>query len=654
MFCWYFDKIAITIPLQCISNFASKFMKEMKKVYLLLVFAMATVVAAHAQFKFPVEASLDYSNKTVVMPKSPLKTQILFIGSTDSVQTVGKDGKPNGFALAKEWHDFIGFTADTTPGTKDLGWLSVNHEMIWSDDKIGDGGGNTSFKVRRKADGTLEVVDQTLADGRKGKFFAVDFANTVGETGMNCAGITAPDGRIWTAEEWFRTNNASIANGSNSPIGGNGAGVRDTADWTISTTIPGDFNGKTIKKFQNFNYMVEIDPRTAKAIRKQYNWGRAGWEGGVVMPNNKTVYLGIDESPAPWVKFEADVAGDFTKGKLYAWKADGTWVQLVNDKFDEINDLSGQAFKKGAAMFNRNEWVTYNPTDGKVYWAETGRDGFNFTADLANGAAMSPHWAAAYKMRNPSFTGTDAAALDSVANGKFIDYYGRVLYYDPATSQVGIYLEAGPYLPTSPSLASYPAKHLSNPDGLGVVTINGRTFMMIQEDLNGRSFGRMPAEYQSSALTVCETFFLDMSIKNPTINDLVRIAATPHGAEITGVIASPDGKTVFMNSQHPAATNPFPYNHSLTFAITGWENVVNTFVGLEEFNNNQTDIFSVYPNPVSRELHLNQVSDVAIYDLSGKRLKVLRNVELVDVTDLASGTYIIMNSKGETQKLVVE
>lgn len=626
----------------------------MKKLYLLLVLAIATVVAANAQFKFPVEASLDYTNKTVVMPKSPLKTQILFIGGTDSVQTLGSDGKPNGFALAKEWHDFIGFTPDNAAGSQDLGWLSVNHEMIWADDKIGDGGGNTSFKIRRKADGTIEVVNQTLADGRKGKYFAVDFVNTVGETGMNCAGISAPDGRIWIAEEWFRTSNASIYAGSNSPVGGNGAGVRDTADWTISTTIPGDFNGKTIKKYQNFNYMVEIDPRNAKAIRKQYNWGRAGWEGGCVLPDNKTVYLGVDESPAPWIKFVADVAGDFTKGKLYAWKADGTWVELVNDKFDEINDLSGQAFSKGAAMFNRNEWVTYNPADGKIYWTETGRDGFNYAADAAKGGTMDSHWVTAYRTRFPNFTGTDAAALDSVTNGKFIDYYGRINVYDPADHSVKVYLEGGPYLPTSPSAATYPAKHLSNPDGLNIVTINGRTFLMINEDLNGRSFGRMPAEYQSGSNTVCEMFFLDMSIKNPTVNDLVRIAATPQGAEITGVIASPDGKTVFANSQHPNPTHPFPYNHSLTFAITGWENVVNTFVGLEEFNNNQTDVFSVYPNPVARELHLNKASDVAIYDLSGKRLKVLRNVETVDVTDLASGTYIIMNDKGETQKLVVE
>lgn len=618
----------------------------------MLVFALATVVVANAQFKFPIEATNTYNSKTVVMPKSPLKTQVIFIGGVDSVQTVNNNGQPNGFAIAKEWHDFIGFTEDTVTGTQDLGWLSVNHEMIWADDKIGDGGGNTVFKIRRNNDGTISVVDQTLPDGRKGKFFAVDFANTVGETGMNCAGISAPSGRIWTAEEWFRTSNASIYSGSASPVGGSGAGVRDTADWTISTTIAGDFNGKTIKKYQNFNYMVELDPRTAKAIRKQYNWGRAGWEGGCILPDDKTVYLGIDGSPAPFVKFVADVAGDFTKGKLYAWKPDATWVELTNNSIEAAMNIVDEAYQKGAALFNRNEWVA--SANGKVYWTETGRDGFNWSSALNAGGKLSPHWAKAYKTRFPNFTGSDQTALDSVAAGKFADYYGRVLVYDPATSMVDIHIEGGPYLPSSPSVSAYPAKHLSNPDGLNFLTVNGRTFMMILEDLNGRSFGRMPAEYQSGSHTICEMYFLDMSIANPTINDLVRIAATPQGAEITGAIASTDGKTVFANCQHPNPTNPYPYNHSLTFAITGWENVVSTLVGLEDFSNVDADIFSVYPNPVSRELHLNKASDVAVYDLSGKRLKVLRNVETVDVSDLTSGTYIIMNDKGETQKLIVK
>lgn len=128
------------------------------------------------------------------------------------VETTKTYGNPAGKAVAKEWHDFIGFTADNTG--KYLGWVSVNHEMICHDDRIGDGGGMTVFAVKRDPiTGLLEVAEQELQDGRRGKFFNVDFANTVGETGMNCGGIQSPDGRIWKAEEWFRTSNTSINNG---------------------------------------------------------------------------------------------------------------------------------------------------------------------------------------------------------------------------------------------------------------------------------------------------------------------------------------------------------------------------------------------------------------------------------------------------------
>lgn len=92
--------------------------------------------------------------------------------------------------------------------------------MVTADPKIGDGGGMTIYKVRKSADSLL-IVNQTLPDGRTGKFFNVDF-NPTGQTGMNCGGIQGPDGRIWTAEERFRTSNAQIFAG--------GTGITDTSE----------------------------------------------------------------------------------------------------------------------------------------------------------------------------------------------------------------------------------------------------------------------------------------------------------------------------------------------------------------------------------------------------------------------------------------
>lgn len=619
----------------------------MKKL-LLSASMLSLAITGFSQIPFPVKIDTSWSLKTVWMPKSPLKLQVLFVGGVDTVQTTATYGNPAGKEVAKQWHDFIGFTPDNTPGTQDLGWVSVNHEMIQRNDKIGDGGGMTVFKLRRLNGDSLAIVPQTLNDGRSGRFFNVDFTNITGETGMNCSGISAPDGRIWTAEEWMAASNASIS-----------SGLRDTTDFTIGVTTPAGFpglNGRTIKKFQNWNWMVEIDPKQAKAIRKQYNWGRAGWEGGAMMADNKTIYLGEDATPGMFVKFVANTAGDFTSGKTYFYKHDdpNKWVEIPS-VLDTMLNLSKYGMSRGATMFTRLEWVAINKTNGKVYVTETGNDnpGNAFKA----GGVVAPHLIVAYKNRYKLMTGSDfpnsdAAAADSVRNGAFKDYYGRVLELDPTTNEVKTYIEGGPYNGSSASkpVNQYPDIHLSNPDGLNFMYVGGKTYMMISEDLNGRNWGRMPAEYQGSNQTVCETYLLDMSVANPSFTDLVRVAACAPGAEITGAI-SLDSKTMLLNSQHPATSNTFPYNNSLTYAISGWDGLP---TALAEIKKAGTPTFSIYPNPVARELNLDKVMDVAIYNMAGQRMRVYRDVKSIDVSELNSGTYIIMNDKGESLKFVVE
>jgi hypothetical protein len=142
-----------------------------------------------------------------------------------------------------------------------------------------------------------------------------------------------------------------------------------------------------------------------------------------------------------------------------------------------------------------------------------------------------------------------------------------------------------------------------------------------------------------------------MAIENPSIDDLIRISATPRGAEITGAIMSPDGKTMLINSQHPSVDNPGIYANSLTYAITGWNNLV---VAIDEPEFAPEARFQVWPNPVAREIHFNEVSDVAIFDLNGKMVRVFRNTQIADVSDLIPGIYFVKNIKGEVVKLIVQ
>ncbi|MCH2223546.1 MAG: choice-of-anchor I family protein [Crocinitomicaceae bacterium] len=1085
----------------------------MKKKLLFITSILTLSLSSSAQIGFDPEIDFELVPDVVVVPSSPLESQVVFIGGHDSVQTTATYGNPAGAYPAKQWHDFIGFTPDITPNSPDLGWISVNHEMISNDPNIGDGGGMTVFKIRRDAlTDSIIVVEQTLTDGRVGKFFNVDFVNTVGETGMNCGGInSSADGRIWTAEEWFRSNNSSIFN--------DGLGVVDTNDVTINGSGISVADGETIKKFQNFNWMVEIDPREAVAIRKQYNWGRQPFEGGAILPDNQTVILGADNTPGILSKFVADTPGDFTSGKLYAYRQDdkklrlshqysientyseisafdpttnliystesnqggilvvnlssngldsvgfidlsiygkptsvaikngllavsipdtiaqnngsvllidpttntvinsltvgalpdmltftpdgntilvanegepnddytidpdgsisiidvstgaasasvqtanfsaftlasltdvrifgngttnvaqdlepeyitvndastkayvslqennaiavidiasatvtdiiglgyknysllenhidasdddgiignfqawnnvygmyqpdaievvnisgtdyiitanegdardysgyseevrvadvildptvfpnaatlqldenlgrlkmtlsqgdtdndgdydeiysygarsfsiwdingnlvfdsgnefgrilsenfkdnyadnrdddkgsepesitvteidgktfafigleratgimvyditdpanaffvnyfnrndvdlspegllvvnssnspnGTpliittneafgsyggsisayningydnkkWIEIDNGQFDKMLDYQEQAINSGATMFNRLEWVAYNDTDGHVYITETGRDNpsTKWNDEKVRGGVIADH-----HYTRASAQGTDPNAPD------YVDYYGRILKIDLSNDEVTSVLEAGPEFHSTPnvSISNYPSIHLSNPDGLTFMNVGEKTYMVICEDLNGTSHGRMPAGISNRS---CEMFILDMDIANPSIDDLVRIAQVPVGAEITGARATPDGKTLFFNSQHPSTSNPFPYNNSLTIAITGWDRLEDTS-SLDEIESN--DLFSVYPNPTSRFIYFNEVMDVALYNMAGKLIRVERNVDSMDILGLNPGTYYIKNLKGQTKKLIIQ
>lgn len=590
----------------------------------LLAISIVASAAVQAQIKFdPSIPVADFAPATVVMPASPLKMQVLFVGGHDFVQTGTGDS-----VLAKQWHDFIGFTED--PDSDDLGWVVVNHEMIEANDKIGDGGGMTSFKIARQGD-SLVIVPQTLNDGRSGRFFNVDFTST-GETGMNCGGIVAPDGRIWTAEEWWQSSNSDIYAG--------GAGIRDTADYTISGSGIPFADGQTVTKVDNVNYMTEIDPINAVAIRKQYNWGRQPFEGGAIADDNKTVYLGQDDTPGFFTKFVANTAGDFTSGNLYVYKHDATgskWIQINNSSMNDILSINDQAIAAEATMFNRIEWFAIDPATGKVYFTETGRDNpaGRWIGESMAGAVHSP-----ISMARAQAQGTHP---DSSA---YWDYYGRVIEYDPATEMVSSFIEGGPYLPVADP-QSYPTNHLSNPDGLTFMEINGNSYMVIQEDLNGRSYGRVP---DGTGNSFCELYMYDMSDPNPALSKLKRITGVPAGAEITGARAI-DDNTLLVNCQHPSSSNPFPFNNSLTFAISGFAvDPLSIFEG-PDFEGDQ---FQIYPNPATRELFFNEVSDVAIYDANGRRINVYRSVERIDVTHLAQGVYFVKNQDGDVQRLVIQ
>lgn len=588
----------------------------------------------------------NFNAKTIIVPPSPIKATLVFVGGKDTV--IGINGQKQ---LAKQWHDFIGYTPINVQAPNDSAYITINHEMRVKDDILGDGGGMTVFKVKKMADGEY-IVD--------GGYRNVDFT-AVGNTLANCGGISARNGRIWTAEEWVQTSNKDInigllpREGSDTTYGAYGRGtgqasvagwgIRDTNDWTIPSGA--NYAGNTIKKYQNFNWLVEIDPAQAKAVRKMYNWGRFEHEGGVVMPDDKTVYLTDDNQPSVFFKFVANQAGNFNEGQLFAYKqsADGmsgSWVTIENN-LDSMLTARSVALRKGATMFTRFEWIT--DVNGKVYVTETGLDnsGTRFKDGMKLGGTLAKHL-----MDRDVYTGPFSDSTMTIKDTVIIDYYGRVLEFDPVTNKMSVFLEGG----KAPNYVSNKV-HLSNPDGLVSWNLNGKDYLVIQEDLNGRSKGRVGnPDVDGSGKNICEIYVLDMSKPNPTLDDLRRLLITPNGAEVTGAIPTPDGKAMFVNSQHPSSVNTGEYGNSVTMLLTGLDKYVTSV--FEEPSFEQGAAFQVYPNPATRTLYFNEQSDVSIYTIGGQRVKVAWNTDKVDISELVPGTYFVQNIRGDIQKIIIQ
>lgn len=561
----------------------------------------------------------------VVIPSSPIKYDVLFIGGVDEV--TNKNGQK---ALAKEWQDFTGYVPIN--GRSDSGYVIVNHERIQADPVNGDGGGMTVFTVYyNQQTSSWEVVDDA-----NGKFRNVDFSE-VGGTGANCGGIQTSWGKVFTAEEWgssFYNNEVLVQQG-----------LTDTSDWTVTT-----FNGTTVNqaipRHMNFQYMVEVDVKNAKAVRKNYNMGRYDHEGGWIASDRRTVYLSDDYSSGSVLfKFVADKAEDFSKGQLYCYKQSedgesGEWKALTMD-LNTVMNAREEALKLGATVFMRLEWVQ-GISDDIVFITETGRGkAQSVKGVLSKGGTLARHLVA-------------LDANDGKIDSSFNDMWGRVLRLNTVSGKIESALEGGgdlgvDYVPNG--------NHLSSPDGLTSTVINGRVYLAINEDMNPSGMPATPAHFANVAN---EIYLLDVTgdAEGVTydVSDLQRFVVGPKGCETTGGRFSPDGSTYFVNIQHPSSSNKAPFNHSVTLAITGYQTIFDqshfTTLGIEEYEDGTG--FEVFPNPASRMVKFNKTTDVALYNAQGQRIFVQRDVNQIDISAVAAGSYFLVDNEGNRKKLIIQ
>ena len=397
------------------------------------------------------------------------------------------------------------------------------------------------------------------------------------------------------------------AQGAASRHGWETAGTDDKyARWIISQTAAADATGDYRNELNTFGYMVEIDPydRTA-SIRKRTTLGRFAHESGVfgkvTAGKPLAVYMGDDSrgeyiykyvSTSTWDAADAKTTsrmntGDkyLDSGKLYVAKfaADGTgtWIELSmsnptiagrtapNYVFADNGDVAMNsrlaADAVGATRMDRPEWCAVNSINGEIYYTLTN----NANRKLEPvGAATSQQGLDAANPRTyrDSFAG---GALGSAQNVN-----GHILRMKEAGSEpaalsftwdvylFGAQADADQSLVNLSSLTN--DQDFSSPDGLWFSPKTGLLFIQTDDGaytdatncmmLIGRPGQVGDGTTPTLSYTKADGSKVDVQTRmgaKPTVNSLRRFLVGPVDCEITGCCETPDGKTLFINIQHP-------------------------------------------------------------------------------------------------------
>ncbi len=449
----------------------------------------------------------NYDTKTLIVPNGAV-VDVLYRSAYDSAIYA------NGALLpAKRGIDFLSYLP--IEGSNEHGLLFMNHELRNDDPTLGNGGGMSWIEVKRE-NGNWKRV---------GNGNNIDFSS-LGGTWHNCGGTVTPNGTILTAEEYPPATNMELYNEK--------FDYADTAD----------ING--LKRNENLGWMVEVDMSTRKPLRKVLGMGRFSHEDAFCMPDNRTVFLTDDAQPGVFFKFEAESAGDYSKGQLFAYRQSddaerGSWLVLpmALDSLVYIRDI---AIRKGATLFTSHEWI--DEINGKIYISESGGS-VDYSEAVSKGGKMAQHL---------------TKAPISNGNNTTHDPFGRILVFEPETGRLDVFLEGGK-LPDG--------GYLTAPDGLIAIHQFGKDYLIVCEDASVKMIVDEKIESWKQGKIYMETYLIPIDGPKADPTKVKRLTVGPEGCEQTGLAMTPDGSTLFLTVQHPASTNPEPYNETTIIAITG-------------------------------------------------------------------------------------
>ena len=302
-----------------------------------------------------------------------------------------------------------------------------------------------------------------------------------------------------------------------------------------------------------FGWVVEIDPHDSQSLPvKRTALGRAAHEGATVAvtrDGRAVVYSGEDARFEYIYKFvsrdrirpagaglsaaQAN-AGLLDHGTLHVARFDadgrGRWLPLVHGQgpltaangFADLGEVLIKARQAsdllGATKMDRPEWVAIDAASRWVYCT--------LTNNTARGQAGQPGADAANPRANNAMGHIVRWREDGDFDGMGFEWNHLVLAGDPANERAEARGNA-----TGDAFAC--------PDGLA---FDARGVLWVQTDMGPDSMHRGEfARLGNNQMLACD----------PATGELRRFLVGPVNCEITGLAWTPDGRTMFVNVQHP-------------------------------------------------------------------------------------------------------
>ena len=381
----------------------------------------------------------------------------------------------------------------------------------------------------------------------------------------NCANGFTPWGTYLTCEENFNGyfGTTSGVDGRDESMKRYGISSRGTGYRWEEFDERFDY-AKEPNESNRFGWVVEIDPFDPKSMPvKRTALGRIKHENcayAFTADRRVVVYMGDDQVNDYIYKFVSDgrfVPGKdaanrrlLDHGKLYVAKfgngaaagdfmGTGEWVLLDKqtnpvlaadarfaDQAEVLIKTRLAADAVGATKMDRPEWITVHPATNEVYCALTNNSGRSAAATDAANPRAANRFGQIVRWRE---AGKDAAALA-------FDWDLFVIAGNPNAYAAGD-LNAG-----SSNIDS--SNTFNSPDGIGF-DADGR--LWIQTDGNFSNVAQYAGQGNNQMLCA-----------DPATGEIRRFLVGPSGCEITGLTFTPDGRTMFINVQHPGEVGSHP------------------------------------------------------------------------------------------------